>query len=157
MIEVTLPDGRQLSFEHVVFDYNGTLAEDGIMSSAVRNLLQELAAKIHVVVITADTYGGAREQMKGIERVELIILGSQADGTEKARYVSDLGSDSTVVVGNGVNDQPMFFIAGLKIAVLGPEGLSSGVLSASSIVVRSPEDAIRLLLNPKRLIATLRR
>lgn len=157
MIEVTMPDGRQLSFKHVVFDYNGTLAEDGVLNDSVRDLLRELAAKVHVVVITADTFGAAREQLKGIDGVELIILGSQADGTEKARYVSDWGSDSTVVIGNGVNDQPMFFIAGLKIAVLGPEGLSSGVLSASNIVVRSPEDAIRLLLNPKRLIATLRR
>jgi soluble P-type ATPase len=50
----------------------------------------------------------------------------------------------------------MFFIAGLKICVLGPEGASTGVLASSNILVRSPEDAIRLLLNPRRLIATLR-
>ncbi|HWR44209.1 hypothetical protein [Sporomusa sp.] len=157
MIEVTMPDGRQFIFKHIIFDYNGTLAEDGIINNSVRELLRELAAKVHVAVITADTFGTAHEQLKNIDGVEVILLGNQADGTEKARYVQEWGADNTVVIGNGVNDQPMFFIAGLKIAILGPEGASSGILAASNIVVKSPEDAIRLLLNPKRLIATLRR
>jgi soluble P-type ATPase len=157
MIEVILPDGRNLSFKHAVFDYNGTLAEDGIISSLVCDLLRELAVKIHVTVITADTFGTVREQLKNVAGVEVIVLSKQADGTEKAQYVQGLGADNTVVIGNGVNDQPMFFIAGLKIALLGPEGVSSGILAAADIVVKSPEDAIQLLLNPKRLIATLRR
>jgi soluble P-type ATPase len=157
MIEVAMPDGRHFNFKHVVFDYNGTLAEDGVLTDSVRDLLRELAAKVHVAVITADTFGTAREQLQDVEGVECIVMVGDAGGTEKARYVRDLGSDNTVVIGNGVNDQPMFFIAGLKIAILGPEGVSSGLLSASNILVRSPEDAIRLLLNPKRLIATLRR
>jgi soluble P-type ATPase len=152
-----MPDGRILEFKHVVFDYNGTLAEDGVTSNSVKALLQELAAKVHVAVITADTFGIVREQLQDVEGVEIIVIGSGLDGTEKARYVQKLGSENTIVIGNGVNDQPMFFIGGLKIAVLGPEGASSGLLAAAAIVVKSPEDAIRLLLKPKRLIATLRR
>jgi soluble P-type ATPase len=156
MIDVTMPDGRQLKYEHVIFDYNGTLAEDGITSKPVKELLQELATRVHVAVITADTFGLVREQLAEVKGVEVIVIGREADGQEKARYVQEWGAEKTVVVGNGVNDQPMFFIGALKIAVLGPEGVSSGVLAASSIVVKSPEDVIRLLLNPKRLIATLR-
>ena len=157
MISVTMPDSRQFSFKHVIFDYNGTLAEDGIIKQTVKELLQELAAKVHIAVITADTFGIAREQLKDIDNIELIILDAAADGTEKARYVQEWGPENTVVIGNGVNDQPMFFIAELKIAVLGPEGISGGVMAAATIIVKSPEDAIQLLLNPKRLIATLRR
>lgn len=157
MISVDMPDGRQLNFEHVIFDYNGTLAEDGVINESVRDLLSELAAKVHVAVITADTFGTAREQLKDISSVELIVLDSGLNGAEKACYVRAWGSENTVVIGNGVNDQPMFFIAGLKIAVLGPEGISSGIVASSNIIVKSPEDAIRLLLNPKRLVATLRR
>lgn len=157
MIAVSMPDGRQFNFEHVVFDYNGTLAEDGIVKDSIRDLLRELAAKVHVAVITADTFGSAREQLKNVDNIELIVLGSESDGTEKARYVQALCPENTVVIGNGVNDQPMFFIAELKIGVLGPEGISSGVMAAATIIVKSPEDAIRLLLNPKRLVATLRR
>ncbi|MBP2636660.1 MAG: haloacid dehalogenase-like hydrolase [Firmicutes bacterium] len=156
MIDITMPDNRRLQFAHVVFDYNGTLAEDGITSEAVKALLQQLAEKVHVAVITADTFGLVREQLKDVKNIEVIVIGSDTDGKEKARYVQEWGAETTVVVGNGVNDQPMFFIGALKIAVLGPEGVSSGLLAASTIVVKSPEDAIRLLLNPKRLIATLR-
>jgi soluble P-type ATPase len=156
MITVTMPDGRILEYEHVVFDYNGTLAEDGMLRDSVRELLRELAVQVHVAVITADTFGLARDQLSNVAGVELIIMDSHSTGTEKARYVREWGTEKTVAVGNGVNDQPMFFIAGLKIAVLGPEGASSGVLAAANIVVKSPEDAIRLLLKTKRLIATSR-
>ncbi|BBB89866.1 MAG TPA: HAD family hydrolase [Methylomusa anaerophila] len=156
MIPVQLPNGRQYEFRHVVFDYNGTLAEDGRMADEVRQLLVELAAKTHVAVITADTFGLARQELAAVPGVELIVLAADQDGTEKARCVQEWGGEHTVVVGNGVNDQPMFFIARLKICVLGPEGASTGVLAAANIVVRSPADAIRLLLQPKRLITTLR-
>lgn len=156
MIDITMPDNRRLQFAHVVFDYNGTLAEDGITSETVKALLKQLAEKVHVAVITADTFGLVREQLKDLKNIDVIVIGSDVDGKGKARYVREWGAETTVVVGNGVNDQPMFFIGALKIAVLGPEGVSSGLLAAASIVVKSPEDAIRLLLNPKRLIATLR-
>lgn len=156
MISVTLPNGRHYEFHHVIFDYNGTLAEDGRLSVEVRHKLAELAATTHVAVITADTFGLARQELEGIPNIELILLGPGQDGTEKAHYVQTWGAENTVVVGNGVNDQPMFFIAGLKICVLGPEGASTGVMSAANIVVKSPVDAIKLLLHPTRLVATLR-
>lgn len=156
MLTVQIPNGRQYEFHHVVFDYNGTLAEEGKVTPAVKKLLQELSKKVHVAILTADTFGVARQELAELPEVELILLKPDQDGTEKAYRVQAWGQENTIVVGNGVNDQPMFFIAGLKIAVLGPEGVSSGVMAAANIIVRSPEDAIRLLLNPNRLIATLR-
>lgn len=126
------------------------------MSGDVQQLLSELAAKTHVAVITSDTFGLARQELAAVPEVELIILKEDQDGTEKARRVQEWGAEHVAVIGNGVNDQPMFFIAGLKICVLGPEGVSAGIMAAANIMVRSPEDAIRLLLQPKRLIATLR-
>ncbi|MBU2701263.1 soluble P-type ATPase [Sporomusaceae bacterium BoRhaA] len=156
MISIQLPNGRQYEFRHVVFDYNGVLAENGRVSEEVRRLLAELASKVFVVVITADTFGTAQEELKNVPDVELIVLPEDKDGKEKARYVQKWGADTTAVVGNGVNDQPMFFIAGLKICVLGAEGVSGGIMAAANIVVPSPEDAIKLFLNPMRLSATLR-
>ena len=156
MIFAQLPNGVQYEFCQVVFDYNGTLAEDGRVSENVRSLLAELAAKVHVAVITADTFGLAAKELAAVPGVELILLRADQDGADKARRVQAWGAEHTVAVGNGVNDQPMFFIAGLKICVLGPEGASTGVMAVANIVVRSPEDAIRLLLSPKRLIATMR-
>lgn len=156
MISVQLPNGRLYEFNHVVFDYNGVLAENGRISPDVRQLLTQLAAKVSVAVITADTFGTARKELEDVSDVKLVILPEDKDGSEKARYVQEWGPETTAVVGNGVNDQPMFFIAGLKICVLGPEGASSGVVAAADIVVQSPEDAIQLFLNPTRLCATLR-
>ena len=156
MITIQLPNGRQYEFRHVVFDYNGVLAENGRVSEKVRQLLAVLASKISVTVITADTFGTAQEELKDVAGIELVILPEDKDGTEKAYYVQKLGTETTAVVGNGVNDQPMFFIAGLKVCVLGAEGVSSGIMAGADIVVRSPEDAIYLFLNPVRLSATLR-
>jgi soluble P-type ATPase len=156
MIAIHIPNGGQYEFHNVVFDYNGTLAEDGRMSDNVRQLLAELAAKTHVAVITADTFGLTHQEVTNVPGVELIVLEADQDGTEKARRVQKWGGESTVVIGNGVNDQPMFFVAGLKICVLGPEGARGGILASANIVVKSPEDAIRMLLNPQRLIATMR-
>ena len=156
MIAIQLPNGRQYEFRHVVFDYNGVLAENGRVSEKVRQLLTVLASKISVTVITADTFGTAQEELKDVAGIELVILPEDKDGTEKAYYVQKLGTETTAVVGNGVNDQPMFFIAGLKVCVLGAEGVSSGIMAGADIVVRSPEDAIYLFLNPVRLSATLR-
>ncbi|HWR38991.1 MAG TPA: ATPase P [Patescibacteria group bacterium] len=156
MISITMPDGEVMTFEQVVFDYNGTLAADGIISPAIRKLLTELANQVTVTIITADTFGLARSQLAGLDTVELIILEPGMGGKEKARHVQQAGSATTVVVGNGNNDQAMFQVAGLSICVLGPEGANTAALYASKIVVRSPEDAIGLLLHPQRLVATLR-
>ncbi|MDU2066769.1 MAG: hypothetical protein E6713_18295 [Sporomusaceae bacterium] len=156
MITINLPDDRKYEFSHVVFDYNGVLAEDGRISKQVKILLAELTKKVSVVVITADTFGTAQEELADVADVELLILPDDKDGTEKARYVAEFGQGKTVVVGNGVNDQPMFFVAALKVCVIGPEGVSSGIMAAANVIVKSPEDAIGLFLYPERLLATLR-
>lgn len=156
MIKVEVPNGRVYEFSHAVFDYNGTLAEGGRVSTEVKALLAKLAEEIHVAVITADTFGVAAEELANVAGVELMLLPEDRDGTAKAAQVQRWGAEQTVVIGNGVNDQPMFFIGGLKICVMGSEGASSGILAAANVIVRTPEDAIRLLLEPLRLVATLR-
>ena len=146
-----------MTFHRAVFDYNGTLAKDGRLSPEVKKLLAILSEKISVTVITADTFGSAKRELAEVEGVSLRVLEEGMDGKEKARYVSEAGPAETIVIGNGNNDQAMFAVAGLSICVLGPEGASTGTLFASKVVVRSPEEAIELLLSPQRLIATLRR
>jgi len=62
-----------------------------------------------------------------------------------------------VAIGNGANDVAMLSEAAHGIAGLGPEGLAVSALLAADVLVASIDDALELLLNPKRLIATLRR
>jgi len=61
-----------------------------------------------------------------------------------------------VALGNGNNDALMLRATRLGIAVCLREGCSKKAIEASQILVKSPIDAIDLLLLPKRLIATLR-
>ena len=157
MIVVDFPDGRQLQLKRAVFDYNGTLAFDGRLSLTVRNLLQELAGVIAVTVITADTFGLVRQELTDIEGVNVVVLEGENGGEAKERYALSQGADNVVAIGNGANDRRMFGVAALAIAVLGPEGAARETLSAADIVTASPEAAIGLLLNTRRLIATLRR
>jgi soluble P-type ATPase len=60
-------------------------------------------------------------------------------------------------VGNGANDVDMLAEAALGIAVLGSEGLAVPALIAADVLAASIDEALELLLNPKRLVATLRR
>ena len=67
-----------------------------------------------------------------------------------------LGAGSVVAFGNGNNDRRMLKIAKIGIAVSEGEGCSVDALMAANIHVRSAIDGLDLLLNPKRLKATLR-
>lgn len=59
-------------------------------------------------------------------------------------------------VGNGANDLEMFRLA-KSICVIGREGAFGKTIANADIVVTRPEDALDLLLNSKRMTATLRR
>ena len=70
--------------------------------------------------------------------------------------VQELGPTSVVAFGNGANDAGMLRLAALGIAVLGEEGVALTALQAADVLAHGPISAINLLLQPKRLIATLR-
>jgi soluble P-type ATPase len=60
-------------------------------------------------------------------------------------------------IGNGNNDSEMVKNAILGIAIIGDEGCATPTLLQSDISCTNIADALELLLNEKRLIATLRR
>ena len=153
-IDVVIPGRkRPLRIEHVVFDFNGTLAVEGQLVRGVAARLKGLAAQADVVVMTADTFGTARRALARLPVAVHIVRG----GTEKQRFVESLGSRTVAAVGNGANDVPMLRAAGLGIAVLGDEGTSSEAVRVATVVARDINVAIDLLLKPQRLVATLRR
>ncbi|MCX7706796.1 MAG: ATPase P, partial [Anaerolineae bacterium] len=59
MIEISIPGDRALRLEHLVLDYNGTLACDGALLPGVAERIIALSRQMDVHVVTADTYGGA--------------------------------------------------------------------------------------------------
>ena len=155
MIEITISKVAVLHLDHLVLDYNGTLAQDGELIAGVRERLQQLAQTLQLHVLTADTHGTVQEKVSSINCL-LHVIGVGKEDKAKARYLELLGPDRVVAIGNGRNDVIMLKEAALGIAVLQTEGLSPQALSASDIFCKDINDALDLLLYPARLTATLR-
>lgn len=155
MLEINIPGDRKLQLKHMVLDYNGTIACDGDLIAGVKENLVSLAGKLQIHIITADTFGKAHRGLEGIN-CELSILAPDSQDIGKFEYVKRLGSDNTVCVGNGRNDQLMLKEAALGIAVILEEGAAVDTFTAADIVCTSIVSALELLKNPLRLIATLR-
>jgi len=150
-IQLELPTGR-VTFRRLVLDYTGTLSLDGELLQGVRGRLEELAPDLRINILTADTFGTVRQEVTGLPLEVQIIR----DGNEKARVVATMGPGEVIAIGNGRNDIPMMDVAGLAIAVVGPEGASAGLIGAADIVTRDINDALDMILHPLRLKATLR-
>jgi len=151
-INLELRGGETKSFTDLVLDYTGTLSLDGTLLSGVAQRLERLAKNVRITVLTADTFGKAKDQLAGLP-VDLHVIET---GQDKAQMVKNLGAERVIAIGNGRNDMPMMAIAGLKIAVIGPEGASAELLLVADVVVSNILDAMDLLTNPLRLKATLR-
>jgi soluble P-type ATPase len=156
MLEITIPGGAEaLHLEHLVLDFNGTLACDGVLLGGVAELLQGLSSQLALHVVTGDTFGRAREALGGLP-CRLVILDATGQSEAKRQYVERLGADTVACIGNGRNDRLMMEIAALGIAVMQAEGASPQTLSAADVVTGDVRDALDLLLHPLRLAATLR-
>ncbi len=155
MLKVTIPGAEVLALEHIVLDYNGTMACDGSLIPGVEKRLNLLAELLHVHIITADTFGFCRTACRGIKGY-IHILSAARGGPEKEGYIQTLGAEKVVAIGNGANDALMLVRAALGIAVIGPEGTAARAVQAADIIARDINTALDMLLNPKRLIATLR-
>lgn len=156
MLELSIPGRPPLPVAHLVLDYNGTLALDGRLAPGLAERLTELATRLDVHVITADTFGLAAVELAGLP-VTLEVIGAGDQAAVKRALVERLGAEQVVAMGNGANDRFMLEAAVLGICVLGSEGATTPTLIVSDIVVRNPADGLELLLHPGRLAATLRR
>ena len=155
MIDLSIPGFGRLELEHLVCDYNGTLALDGALPEDVRARLVRLSATLRLHVVTADTFGTVRGAMAGLD-CALVVLPAEDQAAGKHRYVERLGARHVVAIGNGRNDRLMLGAAALGIAVCGGEGLATEAMQAATIVTRDARDALDLLASPARLTATLR-
>lgn len=152
MLHLDIPQRGILELHHAVFDINGTLAIDGIVTQEVVDALRHVSEHLSIHILTAGTHGNLAD----IEKALGFPLRLINKGEEKMRYVQQLGPERVVAVGNGSNDVGMLRLAAIGIAVMTIEGVSTRALQAADVLVSSPVDALNLLLYPKRLVATLR-
>jgi P-type E1-E2 ATPase len=155
MLEIDIPGYRTLRLEHLILDYNGTLACDGELLDGVSDRLAALADRLQIHILTGDTFGKARAGLIGIP-CELLVLPVEGQDQLKLEYIRRLGSDTTVCVGNGRNDRLMLTEAGLGIAVVQAEGAAVQTVLAAAVLLPDILAALDLLLHPLRLVATLR-
>jgi soluble P-type ATPase len=155
MITVNIPGYAELTISDVIFDYNGTLAVDGILIPGVDKLLTALAQKIKIHVVTGDSLGTAKKELSGIP-CEVYIVPPLKQGLAKQHYLRQLNAKNTVAIGNGRNDQQVMRESAIGILILGTEGAAVESLKEADIFVASIFDAINLLEHPGRLLSTLR-
>jgi len=156
MLVIDVPGVRRFELEHLVLDLNGTLAFDGELVPGMRELLDALRPTVRATVITADQHGTAARLAEDLD-IGVHVITPGGEGAQKLALVSELGPERVVAVGNGANDAEMLARAALGIGVIGPEGASAAALAAADVVVSCIEDAFGLLIEPRRLVATLRR
>ncbi|MBU1052321.1 MAG: ATPase P [Proteobacteria bacterium] len=155
MIQISIPGSGDLELKHLILDYNGTIAFDGRLYNSIKPTLIELSDLMSIHIITADTFGDVQQQLGNLP-VNLYILSPGEQDKQKQEYLIKLGKDNCVCIGNGRNDALMLKDAKIGIAVVQEEGVCAQTLISADIICTSIIYAFELLLNPKRLIATLR-
>ncbi|WP_022663034.1 HAD family hydrolase [Paucidesulfovibrio longus] len=156
MIPLDIPGFGLLRLEHLVLDFNGTLALDGALLPGVAGALRSLAGSLDLHVVTADTHGGCARALAGLP-VRLTVLPPGAEHEAKREAVRALGAEACVAVGNGRNDALMLAEAALGVAVVQGECASAEAVRAADLIAPDILAALGLLLRPARILAGLRR
>lgn len=156
MIELIIPGRPELKLEHLVLDVNGTLALDGNLIDGVATRITELADRLTIHLLTADTHGrqATIDQALQLTATRLAVGNEQE---QKRTFIERLGTSKVVAIGQGANDAGMLEAAAVGICVLSLEGTAVETLSASDVVVPHILAAFDLLDKPLRLVASLRK
>ena len=155
MLQIVIPGFSTLKLHHLVLDYNGTLAYDGKLLDDVKACLGILSQSLQIHILTADTFGRAKAQLRGVDS-KLSILPQENQDIGKLNYVDRLDATRVVCIGNGRNDRLMLKKAALGIAVVQGEGAASEAVMGADIIAPDIISALELLNHPLRLTATLR-
>lgn len=156
MLSVDIPGRGTLELTHLVLDVNGTIAEDGHVRPGVKERLVRLGRQLKIVMVTADTHGRQTSIDRELDLEATRLEHGKPEAPQKAALVNQIGAAATVAIGNGANDAEMLRAAAVGVCVLESEGTSLQALQSADAVSRSINEALDLLLNPRRLVATLR-
>ncbi len=156
MISIDIPGRGLYELKNLVLDMNGTIAVDGIIQDDILERIGRLSKVLDIYLITADTHGKLESQ-KGKIAARIERVSPPGEAQQKADFIESLNASSCVAIGNGSNDIEMLKKASLAIVVVDREGCAVGALQVAHIIVNSSRDALDLLLNTNRIIATLRR
>lgn len=155
MIKINILGFADLTITDVLFDYNGTLAVDGLLIGGVASQLTELSKTLTIHIVTGDSLGTAKSELEGIP-CNMLIVPPIEQGIAKQNYLQKLNFKETISIGNGRNDQQIMKESAIGILIMGNEGIAVEALKAADVVVSNIFDAFNLLQHPNRLLSTLR-
>jgi soluble P-type ATPase len=155
VIEIDIPGYGHLHLLKAIVDFNGTLAQSGVLIEGVKSQLIDLAKRMEIHVVTGNTYGTAEDQLRDLP-CRVVMLPSHGQALAKREIVEQLGPDMSVAVGNGRNDVQMMQSAALAIAVMGKEGVARDAVMVADVITGDIHTALNMLQYPQRLVATLR-
>ncbi len=155
MFKLAIPGFGILRLEHLVSDFTGTLSVDGKLIPGVKRRLNKISRLVKVHILTADTFGRAKAELQGVA-CEMHILTGKNHDKQKESYVNRLGAERVISFGNGNNDRKMLKAARVGVAVCLGEGCATDSIKSADIFATSITDGLDLILNPKRMKATLR-
>ena len=156
MIVIDIPGWKKLNLEYCVIDLNGTLSQSGVIAPGAQERMGQLSSQFRIVVLPADTRGNAELLLRDVP-VEVHILKSAAETTEKEAFVCSIGQEKVAYIGNGANDELAMRASTLSICIVGTEGCYGRTAFTADVLVSSINAALDLLIFPERLVATLRR
>jgi P-type E1-E2 ATPase len=156
MIELNIPGMGTFQLDQLVCDVNGTLAVDGELLDGVAQRLTNLQDRLTIHLVTADTHGRQQEIDQKLN-LTAVRLQPGGEAEQKAAYVTKLGAERVIAIGQGANDALMLQTAALGICILSQEGTAVVTLQSADLVTTNILSAFDLLENPIRIVATLRR
>lgn len=152
-MKIFIPNREELTINTVILDLNGTLAVGGRVVAGVDERMPKLQAKgLRIILFSADTRGNAATIASNLG-IELLPTKNSQEKVEQAKK---LNPEECVSIGNGFIDLPLMEIVKLSIVTLQSEGVHVKTFLASDIIVPSICDALDLLIDESRLIASLR-
>ena len=157
-ILIQIPGFGDRLIQTIVSDYTGTLSCFGKIVPGVRPLLRRLLKVVDLETVTADSYGTARRELRGITVPN--ILTSKRHDVEKRRFAKRFNLKHVAAFGNGNNDRLLLDAVknagGLAIAVDNGEGCALDAILHANIFIVGAVNALNLLLKPTACKATLR-
>ncbi len=155
-MELNIPGRERMTISHLLLDYNGTIALNGILLPSIPQKIKainKIGFTVHLV--TADTNGTVRNQCADLP-IEIQIFDNSNVAEKKKALAEQLGANNCICIGNGFNDAQMFDVCSISIIIMSSEGCSVKSFLKADIACKDIEDAFDLILNPNRMIATLR-
>jgi len=157
-IAIDIPGFGPRHIKTVISDYTGTHSYGGTVRPAVKKRLRALAKLVDLHIVTADSFGTADRELRGI--AEPYHLRTSAHDVEKETYARRFEAPHVAAFGNGNNDRLMLKAVkegkGLAVAVDNGEGCALDAVLNADLFIVGAANALDLLLDPVRCKATLR-